>query len=105
MRTFENRAFPMMGSTTSGYWPGLGMRFGWSSLAECDGVLRPIEEGRRCPLSGEDFVPLLLALACRHVDSWSPKDEEHIFDGGEAACVAIAPVFLGLCLLRGGTAI
>jgi hypothetical protein len=31
MRTFENRAFPMMGSTTNGYWPGLGTRFGWSS--------------------------------------------------------------------------
>jgi hypothetical protein len=28
IRTFENRAFPMTGSTTSGYWPGLGMRFG-----------------------------------------------------------------------------
>jgi hypothetical protein len=28
LRTFENRAFPMTGSTTSGYWPGLGMRFG-----------------------------------------------------------------------------
>jgi hypothetical protein len=35
----------------------------------------------------------------------APKDEEHIFDGGEAACVAIASVFLGLRLLRGGTAV
>jgi hypothetical protein len=50
-------------------------------------------------------VPLLLALAGRHVDGWPPKNEEHIFDGGEAACVAIASVFLGLCLLCGGTAI
>jgi hypothetical protein len=24
----ENQAFPMTGSTTSGYWPGLGVRFG-----------------------------------------------------------------------------
>jgi hypothetical protein len=31
IKTFENRAFPMIGSTTSGYWLGLGMRFGWSS--------------------------------------------------------------------------
>jgi hypothetical protein len=33
----------------------------------------------------------------------APKDEEHILNSGEAACVAIASVFLGLCLLRGGT--
>jgi hypothetical protein len=26
--TLDNRAFPMTGSTTSGYWPGFGMRFG-----------------------------------------------------------------------------
>jgi hypothetical protein len=44
-------------------------------------------------------VPLLLALAGRHVDGWPPKDEEHVFHGGEAACVAIASVFLGLCLV------
>jgi hypothetical protein len=50
-------------------------------------------------------VLLLHALAGRHVDGWPPKDEEHIFNGGEVACVAIASVFLGLCLLRGGTAI
>jgi hypothetical protein len=73
--------------------------------AECDGILRPIEEGRRRPLRGENLVPLLLALAGRHVDGWPPKDEEHIFDGREAARVAIASVFLGLFLLRGGTAI
>jgi hypothetical protein len=35
----------------------------------------------------------------------APKDEEYVFHGGEAACVAIASVFLGLCLLRGGAAI
>jgi hypothetical protein len=26
--TLDNRELPMTGSTTSGYWPGLGMRFG-----------------------------------------------------------------------------
>jgi hypothetical protein len=35
----------------------------------------------------------------------APKDEEHVLHGGEAAGVAISPVFLGLCLLRGGAAI
>jgi hypothetical protein len=35
----------------------------------------------------------------------APKDEEHVFHGGEAADVAISSVFLGLCLLRGGAAI
>jgi hypothetical protein len=50
-------------------------------------------------------VPLLLALAGRHVDGWPPKGEEHIFHGGEAAGVAISSVFLGLCLLCGGVAI
>jgi hypothetical protein len=34
-----------------------------------------------------------------------PKDEEHVFHGGEAAGVAVASVFLGHCLLRGGAAI
>jgi hypothetical protein len=34
-----------------------------------------------------------------------PKDEEHVFHGGETACIAVAPVFLGFCLLRGGAAI
>jgi hypothetical protein len=28
INTLENRELPMTGSTTSGYWPGLGMRFG-----------------------------------------------------------------------------
>jgi hypothetical protein len=27
INTLENRVLPMMGSTTSRYWPGLGMRF------------------------------------------------------------------------------
>jgi hypothetical protein len=35
----------------------------------------------------------------------APKDEEHVFHGGEAVGVAIASVFLGLCLLHGGAAI
>jgi hypothetical protein len=50
-------------------------------------------------------VPLPLALAGRHVDGGSPKDEEHILHGGEAAGVTISSVFLGLHLLRGGAAI
>jgi hypothetical protein len=35
----------------------------------------------------------------------APKDEEHVLHGGEAAGVAISSVILGLCLLRGCTAI
>jgi hypothetical protein len=72
---------------------------------EGDGILRPIEEGGRRLFRGEDLVPLLLALAGRHVDGWPPKEEEHVFHGGEAAGVTISSIFLGLCLLRGGAAI
>jgi hypothetical protein len=35
----------------------------------------------------------------------APKDEEHVFHGGETAGVAVSSVFLGLCLLRGGATI
>jgi hypothetical protein len=35
----------------------------------------------------------------------APKDEEHVFHGGETARIAVTSVFLGLCLLRGGAAI
>jgi hypothetical protein len=73
--------------------------------AEGDGVLRPVEEGGRRLLRGEDLVPLPLALAGRHVDGGSPEDEEHILHGGEAAGVAIPSVFLGLRVLCGGAAI
>jgi hypothetical protein len=73
--------------------------------AEGDGVLRPIEEGRRHFLRGENFVPLPLALAARHVDGRPPEDEEDIFHSREAAGIAITPVLLGLGVLRGGTAI
>jgi hypothetical protein len=73
--------------------------------AEGDGVLRPIEEGGRRLLRGEDLVSLPLALAVRHVDGGSPEDEEHVLHGGEAAGVAISSVFLGLRLLCGGAAI
>jgi hypothetical protein len=94
IKTFENRAFPMIGDAVRMVFP-----------AEGDGVLRPVEEGRRRLLRGEDLVPLPLALAGRHVDGGSPKDEEHVFHGGEDAGVAISSVFLGLCFLRGSAAI
>jgi hypothetical protein len=73
--------------------------------AEGDGVLRPVKEGGRCLLRGENLVPLSLALAARHVDGWPPEDEEHVIHGGEAADVAITPVLLGFSVLRGGAAI
>jgi hypothetical protein len=40
--------------------------------AERDGVLRPVEEGGRRLLCGEDLVPLPLALAAGHVDGRPP---------------------------------
>jgi hypothetical protein len=50
-------------------------------------------------------VPLPFALATRHVDGRPPEDEEHVFNIGEAAGVAITPVLLGLIVLRGGAAV
>jgi hypothetical protein len=73
--------------------------------AERDGVLRPVEEGGRRLLCGEDLVPLPLALAAGHVYGRPPEDKEDIVHGGEAASVAVTPVFLGLAVLRGGAAI
>jgi hypothetical protein len=35
----------------------------------------------------------------------APEDEEHVLHGGEAAGVAISPVFLGFGVLRGGAAV
>jgi hypothetical protein len=95
----------MIGSTTSGYWPGFGDAVRMVLPAEGDGVFRPVEEGGRRLLRGEDLVPLPLALAGRHVDGGSPEDEEHVLHGGEAAGVAISFIFLGFRLLRGGAAI
>jgi hypothetical protein len=73
--------------------------------AEGDGVLRPVEEGRRSFLRGEELVPLPLALAAGHVNGRPPKDEEDVFHGGEAAGVAITPFLLSLVVLRGGAAV
>jgi hypothetical protein len=73
--------------------------------AECDGVLRQVEEGGRRLLCGEDLVPLPLTLAAGHVDGRPPEDEEDTLHGGEAAGVAVTPVLLGLAVLRGGAAV
>jgi hypothetical protein len=73
--------------------------------AESDGVLRPVEEGGRRLLRGENLVPLPLALAAGHVDGWPPEDEEDVLHNGEVAGVAITPVLLGLVVLRGGAAV
>jgi hypothetical protein len=73
--------------------------------AEGDGILRPVEEGGRRLLRGEDLVSLSLALAARHVNGRSPEDEEHVLYYGEAAGVAISSVLLGLRVLGGGAAV
>jgi hypothetical protein len=73
--------------------------------AEGDGVLRPVEEGRRGLLCGEDLVPLPLALAVGHVYGRPREDEEDVFHRGEAAGVSVTPILLGLAILRGGAAV
>jgi hypothetical protein len=74
-------------------------------VTEGDGILRPVKEGGRRLLRGEDLVPLPLALAARHVDGRSPEDEEHVLYGGETAGVAISSVLLGLRVLCGGATV
>jgi hypothetical protein len=71
--------------------------------AERNGVLRPVEEGGRCLLYGEDLVPLPLALSARHVDGRPPEDEEDVLHSGEAAGVAVTPILLRFAVLRGGS--
>jgi hypothetical protein len=74
-------------------------------VAEGDGVLRPVEEGGRSLLRGEDLVPLPLLLAVGHVHGRPPEDEEDIFHRREAAGIAITPILLGLAILRGGVTV
>jgi hypothetical protein len=50
-------------------------------------------------------VPLPLALAAGHVDGRPPEDEEDVLHSGEAAGVAVTPIFFGLVVLRGGAAV
>jgi hypothetical protein len=73
--------------------------------AEGNGVLRPVEEGGRLLLRGEDLVPLPLALAVGHVDGRPPEDEEDVLHCGEATGVAVTPILLGLDVLRDGAAV
>jgi hypothetical protein len=73
--------------------------------AEGDSVFRPVEEGGRSLLCSEDLVPLPLALAVGHIDSWPPEDEEDVLHCGEATGVTVTPVLLGLAILRGGAAV
>jgi hypothetical protein len=70
--------------------------------AEGDGVFRPVEEGGRSLLHGEGLMPFPLALAVGHVDGRPPEDEEDVLHSGEAACVAVTPIFLRIAVLRGG---
>jgi hypothetical protein len=72
--------------------------------AEGDGVLRPVEEGGRSLLRGEDLVPLSLALSVGHVDGRLPEDEEDVLHSGEAAGVTVTPILLCIAILRGGGA-
>jgi hypothetical protein len=83
----------------------MGTGSGWDAVrviltAEGDGVLRPVEEGRRSLLRGEDLVPFPLALAVGHVDGRPPEDEEDVLHSGEAAGVAVTPILLRFAILR-----
>jgi hypothetical protein len=73
--------------------------------AEGDGVLRPIEEGRRSPLCRKDLMPLPLALAIGHVYRRPPEDEEDILHRREAAGTPITTILLGLILFHGDAAV
>jgi hypothetical protein len=42
MRTLVSLTLPMTGSTTSGYFPGLGTRLGVVALVEGDGLVGPV---------------------------------------------------------------
>jgi hypothetical protein len=74
-------------------------------MTESDGVLRPVEEGGRSLLRGEDLVLLSLTLAVGHVHSRSPEDEEDVLHRREATGVSITTVLLGLTILRSGAAV
>jgi hypothetical protein len=62
--------------------------------AEGDGVLRPIEEGRRSPLHGEDLVSLSLALAAGHVHRRPPKMRKTFSTAGKTSAPPSPPSFL-----------
>jgi hypothetical protein len=63
-------------------------------MTEGDGLLRPIEEGRRGLLCGVDLVLLPLALAAGNVQRGPPKDEEDFLHRGETAGTPSPPSFL-----------
>ena len=52
-------------------------------VAKGNGVLRPVEVGRRGLGDGEDFPALTLALPRGHVRRWSSKDKEGVLHRGE----------------------
>jgi hypothetical protein len=63
--------------------------------AERDGILRPIEEGRRRLLCGENLVPLPLALAAGLVDGRPPrKMRKTFFTAGKPPASPSPPSFL-----------
>jgi hypothetical protein len=63
------------------------------------------KEGRRGLLGSEGFVSLVLALAGGHVHHRFPEDEEDVLYDGKIVSIPIAPIFLGLVLLHGDTAV
>jgi hypothetical protein len=62
--------------------------------AEGDGILRPVEEGGRHLLRGEDLVPLPLVLVVGHVDGWPPKMRKTFSTAGKPPASLSPPSFL-----------
>jgi hypothetical protein len=92
--TLENRAVPDDRVDHQRVLARVGDTVRVIFAAEGDGVLRPVEEGGRSLVRGENLVPLPLALAIGHVHGRPPEDEEDVFHRGEAAGVAVTASFL-----------
>jgi len=67
--------------------------------AKGNGVLRPVEVGRRGHCDGEDFPTLALALPRGHVHHWPSKDEEGVLYRGELVISTFVASILLLVLV------
>jgi hypothetical protein len=80
MRTLVSLTLPMTGSTTSGYFPGLGTRSGWSPWSKVDWHRH---------LYRADLSTLLLAVPSRGVRHLPTVDHEAVMDLGELLYLVI----------------
>jgi hypothetical protein len=92
--TLENRAVPDDRVDHQRVLARVGDTVRVIFAAEGDGVLRPVEEGGRSLVRGENLVPLPLALAIGHVHGRPPEDEEDVFTVGKPPASPSPPSFL-----------